>query len=167
MPLKAHEIRSQPLSHSLTHSAICSASITIRENTTDIPELTRNCVQIRCNPPAHQFVLEACDLPANVLLGGGLNKQPPLVVAKAVHLAGAALSISDQEFEFSSFFQINICSCRVLEGLYANSQMFVGGRWSVGSQVDYERSRGIHPLYGAFGTAEVDLFNILLVRLVS
>lgn len=157
----------RPHSHSLTHSAICCASNTGRENMTNIPELTRKSVQIRRYPPAHQFVLEACNLPANVLLRSGLNKQAALIVAEAIYFTGAAISISDQEFQFSSFFQINICSCRVLEGLYANSQMFVRGRWSVGSQVDYECSRGIHPLYGPFRTTEVDLFNILLVRLVS
>lgn len=158
---------SDPTTFPLTHSTICYAFNTVRENMTIIPELTRNCVQIRCNPLVHQFVLEACNLPANVLLRSGLNKQAPLIIAKAVHFTGAAFSISDQEFQFSSFFQINICSCRVLEGLYANSQMFVRGRWSIGSQIDYECSRGIHPLYWPFRTAEVDLFNILLVRLVS
>lgn len=153
------------LPHPLT--AICYTSNTLCEDRTNIPELTRNCVQIRCHPLAHQFVLEACNLPANVLLRSGLNKQAPLVIAKAIHLTGAAISISDQKFQFSSFFQINICSCGVLEGLYANSQMFVRGRWSVGSQVDNEGSCGIHPLYWPFRTAEVDLFNILLVRLMS
>lgn len=156
-----------PTTFPLTHSAICYASHTVRENTTNTPELTRNCVQIRRYPLVHQFVLEACNLPANVLLRSGLNKQAPLIIAKAIYFTGAAISISDQEFQFSSFFQINICSCRVLEGLYANSQMFVRGRWSIGSQVDYECSCGIHPLYWPFRTAEVDLFNILLVRLVS
>lgn len=167
MPLKAHETHSQPLSHSLTHS-VPSVTHPIQEWESDsAPELTRSCVQVSCYPLAHQFVLEACNLPANVLLRSGLHKQPPLVVAKAINSAGAALSIPHQEFQFSSFFQINICSCRVFEGLDANSQVFVRGRGDIGSQVDYEGSRGVHPLDGALGAAEVDLFNILPVRLVG
>lgn len=167
MSWKARETHIQPLSHSLNS---LSHLLPIRYKTwksDNSPELTRSCVQISSYSLAHQFVLEACDFPANVLLRSGLHKQPPLVVAKAIHSAGAAVSISHQEFQFSSFFQINICSCRVFEGLYANSQVFVRGRWNIGSQVDYEGSRGVHPLYGPFGTAEVDLFNILPVRLVG
>lgn len=168
MSLKAHETHIQPLSNSLTHSLCHLLRIQCRTWKSDnTPELTRSCVQISCYSLAHQFVLEACNFPANVLLRSGLHKQAPLVVAEAIHSAGAAVSISDQEFQFSSFFQINICSCRVFEGLYANSQVFVRGRWNIGSQVDDEGSRGVHPLYRPFRTAEVDLFNILPVRLVG
>lgn len=83
-------------------------------------------MQVQRPARTHQLILEASGPPADVLLGRGLHKQATLLQAEALHPASVTVSIPNQQFQFSSFFQINISPRGVPEGLDAHSQVSGG-----------------------------------------
>lgn len=98
---------------------------------------------------ADQFILEGRDFSTDVPLGHGLNKEPPLLDAEAVHFSFGLLALAEQQPQLSQFVQVDVCAAGLSGRLDADGEQAGGGGDCVGPQVDYDGPCWVQPLQRA------------------
>lgn len=118
-------------------------------------------------PVADQLVLERRGPPADVRVRDGLDEESPLLDAEALHLAPRLVLVAQQEPQLAVTVQVDVGAAGFRQGFDADGEAGGGGGQRVGSEVDDDGPRGVEPLQGALGAAQVHLLHISGVAFVG